>query len=124
MDTPDGFVPQAQHDAAMLALRAELSEAINGKQAEINELQRQVAEANAAALAQAADELGKLRTERDRFSAEATGFRNDNLALRKNLSDYLMSTTGGQAALREFNIMLLRNQGEFVQKKLTELGAL
>lgn len=44
MDTPEGFIPQEQHDAAMLALRAELSEALNLKQAEINELKLRLEE--------------------------------------------------------------------------------
>lgn len=45
MDTPEGFVPQDQHDAAMLALRTELSDALNLKQAEINDLKRLLEEA-------------------------------------------------------------------------------
>lgn len=43
METPEGFVPQEQHDSAMLALRAELSEAINAKQEEIDLLKTQLA---------------------------------------------------------------------------------
>jgi len=122
METPEGFVPQEQHDATMAELRAELSEALNAKQTEINDLISQVVDANTNAQAQVIEEYNKLKAERDQFLAEATAFRNDNQALRKNLADYLMSTDGGKAALREFNIMVLNAQAEAIQKRLAELS--
>lgn len=114
---PEGFVPQDQHDAAMAALRAELSEAINVKQAEINALKTQVAET----MQQSEKEIIALQAERDQLKNEVSVSAKDNASLRKGLADYLMSTDGGQAALRAFNIMLLKNQAEAIQKKLTEL---
>lgn len=124
MDTPEGFVSQEQHDEAMLALRAELSDAINEKQAEIDDLKTQVANAVSAAMAQVRQDFSALQSDRDHWVNEAEQYKRDNIALRKNLSDYLMTTDGGKAAIRDFNIMVLRAQGDVIQKRLAELEAL
>ena len=122
METPEGFVPQEQHDAAMLSLRAELSEAINAKQAEIDDMKRQVADANTNAMAQVAQEFDQIKAERDQYQAQATAYRSDNQALRKNLAEYLTSTDGGKAARRDFEVMILTAQAEAIQKRLAELA--
>jgi uncharacterized hydantoinase/oxoprolinase family protein len=124
METPEGFVPQEQHDQAMLSLRAELSDAINEKQAEIDDLKTQVANAVSAAMAQVRQDFSALQSDRDRWVNEAEQYKRDNIALRKNLSDYLMSTDGGKAAIRDFNVMVLRAQADAIQKRLAELEAL
>lgn len=118
METPEGFVPQEQHDQAMLTLRAELSEAIDAKQTEINNLTSQLA----TLAVENATKLEALQTELDQAKKSATSYQNDNQALRKNLADYLMSTDGGQAALREFNIYILQTQQSTIAKRLAELG--
>lgn len=122
METPEGFVPQEQHDAAMLSLRAELSEAINAKQAEIDDMKRQVADADTNAMSQVSQEFEQIKAERDQYQAQATAYRNDNQALRKNLAEYLTSTDGGQAALRDFEAMILTAQAGAIQKRLAELA--
>lgn len=124
MDTPEGFVSQEQHNEAMLSLRAELSDAINEKQAEIDDLKTQVANAVSAAMAQVNQDFSTLQSDRDRWANEAEQYKRDNIALRKNLSDYLMSTDGGKAAIRDFNVMVLRAQADAIQKRLAELEAL
>lgn len=68
-------------------------------------------------------QVAELQAECERLRSESDACRNDNLALRKNLSDYLMSTDGGKAALREFNIMLVASQIEAMQARLAELNA-
>jgi hypothetical protein len=125
MDTPEGFVPQEQHDAAMLALREELNSAINSKQDEINLLKSQIVEANEAnsrAMAEISDIINGLRDEVAEHKAASERYQSDNLALRKNLSDYLLSTDGGKSALIAFNVLMLKAQIEAAQKKLIELG--
>lgn len=122
----DGFVSQDQHDAAMLSLREELGAAINSKQEEINSLQTQIIaanDANAKAMAEINDIVVKLRSESESHKAAAEQYQADNLALRKNLSDYLLSTDGGKSALIAFNVLMLKAQIEAAQKKLIELGA-
>lgn len=70
MDTPEGFISQEQHDAAMLALRAELSDAINAKQAEINDLMRRLDEATKSSADQVASLQDEIRTLANRHAEE------------------------------------------------------
>lgn len=119
METPEGFVPQEQHDQAMLTLRAELSEAINAKQAEIDNIKAQSLDMQSSYQTQ----ILELQADRDKHKSDADSAKNDNQMLRKSLSDYLMSTDGGKAVLKDFSIWLLQSQLEAINKKLAELMA-
>jgi len=43
-------------------------------------------------------------------NAKAEAYEKDNSALRQSLANYMLSTDGGQAALREFAVMALDSQ--------------
>lgn len=120
-ETTEGFVPQEQHDAAMLALRAELSEAIDLKQSEIISLTQQVVNANAIARAEVAEQIATLTAERDAEKSRADAMAADNTALRDSLASYLLKTDGGQAAMREFRKMILTSNIQASQAELAGL---
>lgn len=116
-----GYVTQEQHDAAMLALRAELSDSLSLKQAEIDHLTQQVANAKQIAAADVADQLAALTAERDTEKSRADSVAVDNAALRESLAGYLLKTDGGQAAMREFRKMILVSNITSSQAELASL---
>lgn len=125
MDTPEGFVPQEQHDAAMLALRAEFEEAANIRQGEINGLKTQL-EIQASQFAEQFKDLGddrdQIREDRDQWKDKATGANTDNAGLRNALASYLQNTTTGTAIVMEFRRWLLESQAKLIQDQLSKLG--
>lgn len=116
-----GYVTQEQHDAAMLSLRVELSEALSLKQDEIDHLSQQVANAKQIAEAVVAEQITALTAERDSEKSRADAVTVDNAALRESLAGYLLKTDGGQAVLREFERMTLTSNIAAFQARLANL---
>ena len=116
-----GYVTQEQHDAAMLSLRVELSEALSLKQDEIDHLSQQVANAKQIAEAVVAEQITALTAERDSEKSRADAVTVDNAALRESLAGYLLNTDGGQAVLREFERMTLTSNIAAFQARLANL---
>lgn len=103
-----------------MALRNEFAVQAEAQQQAINELTQQVAALQAAAIDTSA--LTAMTAERDAVIVERDKWIADNTALRQQMANYLISTDGGQAALKEFKTSLLLGQRAAINAELQQLG--
>ena len=66
--------------------------------------------------------LERAITERDAATAVAESNQRDNVNLRQSLANYMLSTDGGQAALKEFTLMALSASIAAQQAELDRLN--